>query len=411
MYHQIVNKKNNCEYLCNSCETDINHVSNILDFMSSLEMVDSHCYQYLPIGIQPVSSDIGKLESSQNKRPCVSKNKRQCVSENKRPHVSENELNVNLPNFIIITSSESFAEFSKITADKPIVIMYYKKSSTECNRAIKNLKSIAANNSMIYFLAIDVDKFSSDSCHIKNVQMVPKFDGYYSGKLLSSTTNYGKKDIQQILNTIQQYVAISNSKKNNNGDTNINVCNQAITCAQNGKNNNDTNVNVCNQVITCKQNEKNISKHRDNVEKIKCLIKASNFAGLMNYIEFDWSLFTDGDAINIMKSCDETSFKYLIDNTLDLDISLPGAWRPIHYACRHGSIEMVKLLINKNVDLEAENSYGWRPIHAVCRYRSLEFLKLIMEKNVHLTAKINSYDGMYSSSGILDLIKLNDTSK
>ena len=31
-------------------------------------------------------------------------------------------------------------------------------------------------------------------------------------------------------------------------------------------------------------------------------------------------------------------------------------WRPIHFACRYGSVEMIKLLIEKNVNLEAEDN-------------------------------------------------------
>ena len=129
------------------------------------------------------------------------------------------------------------------------------------------------------------------------------------------------------------------------------------------------------------------TRHCNNVGKIKEIINQSKFTNLTNYTEFDWLLLGREDIIKIMESCDIISFKYLIDNMLNLEAKTTNKWRPIHYACQHRSAEMVKLLIDKNVNLEAEDTDKKRPIHFACRHRSAEMVKLLISENVNLEAE------------------------
>jgi len=183
--------------------------------------------------------------------------------------------------------------------------------------------------------------------------------------------------------------------------------------------------------------------HCDNVEEINDIIRESKFTDLPNYTEFDWLLFEDDNITKIVKSCDTTSFKYLIDNTLnleaiidtdmkwraihyacrygsseiikllfeknvDLECESANKWRPIHHACRRQSIETIKLFVDKNVDLEAETIDKWRPIHYACRYRSAEIINLLISKGVNCDSKIADFGGKKCNYGIVELIKLND---
>ena len=131
--------------------------------------------------------------------------------------------------------------------------------------------------------------------------------------------------------------------------------------------------------------EKKSTSHCNNLEEINEIIYQSKFTNLKNYTKFDWLLLTN-DIYKIMVSCDLISFRYLIDNTLNLEAGDEENWRPIHYACRYGSIELVKLLIEKNVNLEVEDDENLRPIHYACRHGSVEIIKLLIEKNVNLEA-------------------------
>ena len=60
------------------------------------------------------------------------------------------------------------------------------------------------------------------------------------------------------------------------------------------------------------------TRHCDNIEEINDIINQSKFTDLTNYTEFDWLLLRK-KYNKIMKSCDIISFKYLIDNTFNLE--------------------------------------------------------------------------------------------
>ena len=130
------------------------------------------------------------------------------------------------------------------------------------------------------------------------------------------------------------------------------------------------------------------TRHYDNSDKINEIIYQSEFMELINYTEFDWSLFGFRNIKKIIESHDLISFKYLINNTLNLEAV--DKCRLIHIACRYGSVKMVKLLIDKNVNLETENDDNWRPIHIACRYGSVEMVKLLVDKHINLEAEISN---------------------
>ena len=60
--------------------------------------------------------------------------------------------------------------------------------------------------------------------------------------------------------------------------------------------------------------------------------------------------------------------------------------RPIHFACRLGSVEIVKLLIDKNVNLEAENYKNFRPIRIASENWNIDIVFLLAGSGAKIDA-------------------------
>lgn len=84
--------------------------------------------------------------------------------------------------------------------------------------------------------------------------------------------------------------------------------------------------------------------------------------------------------------------KYLIDKGVDIEAKDYLNWRPIHYACCSGNIEILKYIVDLGCDLEAEcferdykpNKDIYKPIHIACKNGTYEKIKYLIEKDVKL---------------------------
>src|SRR5581483_7245629 len=103
--------------------------------------------------------------------------------------------------------------------------------------------------------------------------------------------------------------------------------------------------------------------HVDNQHIISDIIKDNELTKLLQYNRFDWLLFQVSERKTICKANIQI-IRHVIDNMIDLECQSQtiGKWRPIHYACRYGSVATVKLLVEKGVDLECVDNENWRPI-------------------------------------------------
>ena len=72
------------------------------------------------------------------------------------------------------------------------------------------------------------------------------------------------------------------------------------------------------------------TRHCANIDEIECIIWQSEFINLTNYTEFNLQLLGDNNIVKIIASNDVQLFKYLINNTLDLEVKICDKWRPIH---------------------------------------------------------------------------------
>ncbi len=55
--------------------------------------------------------------------------------------------------------------------------------------------------------------------------------------------------------------------------------------------------------------------------------------------------------------------KYVLKCGADVDIQDSNGWTPLHYACDHGDLEVVKILINDGANLSKFSNTGFYPIH------------------------------------------------
>ena len=61
-------------------------------------------------------------------------------------------------------------------------------------------------------------------------------------------------------------------------------------------------------------------------------------------------------------------------------------WSPLHYACRHGRLTIVKYLISKGANIEAKNQIGQTPLHCAARGRT-DVVKYLVSKGANKNAK------------------------
>lgn len=78
-------------------------------------------------------------------------------------------------------------------------------------------------------------------------------------------------------------------------------------------------------------------------------------------------------------------------------------WRPIHYACYHNQINVVKFLISKNVDLMCETTNKQTPLHIACKNNNIDTVKLLIDGFVH--------NRMYTTASKVKLLCLDNENK
>ena len=127
--------------------------------------------------------------------------------------------------------------------------------------------------------------------------------------------------------------------------------------------------------------------HSTNLSEVKNFIKKKQFNKLLSYKKFQLEYLFDRMS-NILKAPDNI-LKYIIDNSVDLEVKDEDGWRLIHYICDCSTPTIIKYLIDKGVDLEAETNDKVRPIHCICSNSAstLEILKYIINKGVDLEAE------------------------
>ena len=125
--------------------------------------------------------------------------------------------------------------------------------------------------------------------------------------------------------------------------------------------------------------------HRDNIEEISKIISKGQFDKLVKFKEFDFKLFKLQQIITIIEKTNIKIFAHIIQNAINRDIILDNNdAKLVHYICKCGSVDHIKLLVDMGIDLESCTKEYWKPIHYVCKYGSYDSIKLLVDKGVDL---------------------------
>jgi hypothetical protein len=90
---------------------------------------------------------------------------------------------------------------------------------------------------------------------------------------------------------------------------------------------------------------------------------------------------------------------------VQLDRPIKSGKQPIHYACKHEDVELVKLLIANGVNLDCATNNGSTPLHYVSNYKCVneEIMRLLIKESVNVNLVCN--DGY---TPLLQLAENND---
>lgn len=95
--------------------------------------------------------------------------------------------------------------------------------------------------------------------------------------------------------------------------------------------------------------------------------KLSEFTGIMLNTSVNKNKESLFDVLCIM--CSDETIKYVLDNSLDYDTYDCRNLKPIHTACKYGSISIIRHLLSKNVDISCEDLYGETPLNYILQYK------------------------------------------
>uniref|UniRef100_A0AAZ1XEC4 Myotrophin n=1 Tax=Oreochromis aureus TaxID=47969 RepID=A0AAZ1XEC4_OREAU len=76
----------------------------------------------------------------------------------------------------------------------------------------------------------------------------------------------------------------------------------------------------------------------------------------------------------------------------DVNRTLDGGRKPLHYAADFGQTDVVEFLISKGADINAPDKHGFTPLMTACFEGHLSCVKLLLEKGADKDQK--SPDGM-----------------
>lgn len=124
------------------------------------------------------------------------------------------------------------------------------------------------------------------------------------------------------------------------------------------------------------------------------LIKERKFDNLLDYTGIILNTIVNKNKETLFEvlciMCSVDIVKYILDNSIDYDTYDERHLKPIHIACKYGSIDTIRHLLSKNVDL-SDDLYGETPLGYLFQYKKNipEFISFIEEYLNHCNIHLN----------------------
>ncbi|XP_054608778.1 myotrophin isoform X1 [Dunckerocampus dactyliophorus] len=90
----------------------------------------------------------------------------------------------------------------------------------------------------------------------------------------------------------------------------------------------------------------------------------------------------DKDLTWALKTGDVAEVEGMLKKAEDVNRTLDGGRKPLHYACDFGRKEMVEFLISKGADVNAPDKHGLTPLISACLEGHASCVKVLLDKHV-----------------------------
>lgn len=70
----------------------------------------------------------------------------------------------------------------------------------------------------------------------------------------------------------------------------------------------------------------------------------------------------------------------------DVDARTASGCRPLHWAIKHDSVEIVKLLLDAGADVDATNDYGETPLHWAASFGNCDIVSTLLSAGANVNA-------------------------
>ena len=135
-----------------------------------------------------------------------------------------------------------------------------------------------------------------------------------------------------------------------------------------------------------------LKDHLDYPDEVKEIVWKHQYDNLLKFTNFSLcKLIYDLTLLNIIRNANKIVIKYVIDNVIDINVSLSG-YNLVHFLVDLKHVELFNYIVDKyNIDLNAKSVTGHTPIFFACNYGTLEMIDFLLNRDINVELEINGY--------------------
>ncbi|XP_074553826.1 myotrophin [Halichoeres trimaculatus] len=113
----------------------------------------------------------------------------------------------------------------------------------------------------------------------------------------------------------------------------------------------------------------------------------------------------DTEIIWAIKTGDLDEVKAKLVTAEDVNRTLDGGRKPLHYAADYNHSDVLLYLLSKGADINAIDRHGFTPLLCACYESSVNCVKLLLEKGANKDLKAPNGDSPFEAGAECDAIK------